>query len=62
MTTSKASPKKAERQAFFAEKNRRRKEARKKGRATVIANREMGRLLSARAWLNGGKNKTKGED
>jgi len=46
--------KKAERKAFFAEKNRRSKEARKKGKATVTANREMGRLLSARAWKAGG--------
>jgi len=43
-------PKRAERRAFFAEKNRRRREARRQGRAVVLANREMGRLLSERQF------------
>jgi len=46
-------PKKEERRRFFAKKNARRKEARKQGRATVLANREMGRLLSERLFRKG---------
>jgi len=46
-------PKKEERRRFFAKKNARRKEARKQGRATVLANREMGRLLSKRLFRKG---------
>ena len=46
-------PKRAERKRLFALKNERRKEARKRGRATVLANREMGRLLSQKLWRRG---------
>ncbi len=43
-------PRRTERHRLFALKNQRRKEARAQGRATVLANREMGRLLSQRLW------------
>lgn len=53
MTNKPENPKKEERRRFFANKNLRRKEARKQGRATVLANREMGRLLSKRMFRKG---------
>jgi len=53
MTKETENPKKAERRRLFAKKNLRRKEARKQGRATVLANREMGRLLSQRLFRKG---------
>ena len=46
-------PKRAERQRQFALKNQRRREVRKMGREAVLANREMGRLLSKRLWPKG---------
>lgn len=53
MNKTPENPKKEERRRFFATKNLRRKEARKQGRATVLANREMGRLLSKRMFRKG---------
>ena len=46
-------PKRAERQRQFALKNQRRREVKKMGREAVLANREMGRLLSKRLWVKG---------
>lgn len=46
-------PKREERKRLFSIKNERRREARKRGRALVLNNREMGRLLSARMWKKG---------
>jgi hypothetical protein len=43
-------PKRAERQRQFALKNQRRREVKQMGREAVLANREMGRLLSKRLW------------
>jgi len=55
MTRTTENPKKEERRRFFADKNARRREARKLGGATVLANREMGRLLSQRLFRKGSK-------
>jgi hypothetical protein len=46
-------PERAERQRQFALKNQRRREVRKMGREAVLANREMGRILSTRLWPKG---------
>lgn len=54
-----SNPKRAERQRQFALKNQRRREVKKMGREVVLANREMGRLLSLRMWLKGKRQEAK---
>jgi hypothetical protein len=43
-------PNRAERQRQFALKNQRRREVKKMGREVVLANRQMGQLLSHLLW------------